>query len=170
MYIDAVTKVLYRTPVQNLPQPISLQLVCNSRSVQKLLYRSCCTEAPVQNVCTASNSWLKSCTERLYRTPVQSFCTAIFSFVIHIVLVIEPWNRHFLEFREVVSENTDRPRLNKTNNCRANPTTRTKFYSTLFFTLRHHSTSSTSKKRNSAGIRLVQSRLISVFRNNFAKF
>ena len=72
MYIDAATKVLYRTPVQNWPQAVLLQLVCNSRSVQKLLYRSCCTEAPVQNVCTASYSRLKSCTERLYRTPVQT--------------------------------------------------------------------------------------------------
>ena len=107
MYIDAATKVLYRTPVQNLPQPISLQLVCNSRSVQKLLYRSCCTErlyrfiqpveilyrTSVQNACT--DAFVQN---SLYRTPVHNFCTAIFSFVIHIVLVIEQWNRHFQNF------------------------------------------------------------------------
>ena len=89
MYIDAATKVLYRTPVQNLPQPISLQLVCNSRSVQKLLYRSCCTEAPIQKLLYRGSvqdytqlfeAVQNVCTERLYRsvcieTSVQNACT-----------------------------------------------------------------------------------------------
>ena len=69
------------------------------------------------------SSWflLKTCTTHFIIWLVQSRSISVFRALFRISTIfsfhtrIEPWNRYFLEFREVVSENTDRPRLNKSN-------------------------------------------------------